>query len=68
MRYCPRMVAKPKNRSLNLRATATQHAQLETLTAKYPMLTKHAIAKAALDLGLRAIASDPKWMEKAGKK
>lgn len=53
---------------LNLRASGEITARLNALVAKYPLLTKHAIAKVALARGLDAIENDPKWFEKAGKK
>ena len=55
-----------KRIAINLRMAEEDAARLEKLAAKYP-LTKHAIAKIALDRGLDAIEADPKWFEKARK-
>jgi hypothetical protein len=60
------MTKRPVKKALNLRGSEEAVARLEKLTAKYP-LTKHAIARIALDRGLDAIESDPKWFEKAKK-
>ncbi len=51
---------------LSVRLTAGTDARLAALAAKYP-LTKHGIARIALERGLDAIDADPKWFEKAGK-
>lgn len=53
--------------ALNIRATEDVIERLERLVSKYP-ITKHALARIALERGLDAIESDPKWFEKAGKK
>lgn len=53
--------------ALNIRGSDELTARLEKLVAKYP-LTKHAIARIALERGLDAIESDPRWFEKAGKR
>lgn len=51
---------------ITVRIPGATNARLGALAAKYP-LTKHAIARIALDRGLDAIEADPKWFEKAGK-
>lgn len=59
---------QPKTKTaLNIRGAEDVIARLEKLAEKYP-LTKHAIARIALERGLDAIEKDPKWFEKAGKK
>lgn len=39
----------------------------DAIVAKYPMLTRHGLALIALERGLAAIETDPKWFEKVGK-
>lgn len=50
---------------LNLRVTPEAAVRLDRLSAKYPVLTRHAIARVALERGLEALEADPRWFEKA---
>ncbi len=52
---------------LNIRTTVESSARLDALVIRYPLLSKHAIARVAMEKGLDVIESDPHWFEKAGK-
>lgn len=56
-----------ERKQLSLRPSDELDARLDAFVAKYPMLKKHGIALIALERGLAAIESDPKWFEKVGK-
>lgn len=50
-----------KGSVVNIRVQSDVSARLDALVAKYPLLTKHAIARAALEKGLTIIEQDPSW-------
>lgn len=52
---------------MNIRTTLESSERLDALVVKYPLLSKHAIARVAIERGLDAIENDPKWFEKAGR-
>lgn len=54
-------------KQLSLRSSDQLEARLDAVVAKYPMLTRHGLALIALERGLSAIETDPKWFEKVGK-
>jgi hypothetical protein len=45
--------------TLGVRLTADENARLEALVARVPIVTKHAIARVALRIGLEALEADP---------
>lgn len=46
--------------ALYLRLTPSDVGQLDALVARFPIVTKAALARAAMRIGLRAIENDPK--------
>lgn len=52
---------------VNIRVTEELSKRLDALVAKYPMLNRHALARAALGFGLDTMERDAKWFEKAPK-
>lgn len=54
--------------AISLRPSAEILAALDDLLAKYPLLNRHTLACAAVELGIGMMEKDPKWIEKVGKK
>jgi hypothetical protein len=60
---------KPDTRdAISLRPSAEILASLDALLEKYPLLNRHTLACAAVELGISVMEKDPKWIEKVGKK